>query len=136
MSRINANPLQGLRMLIAEDNFLIGEAMREILIDLECSVVGPIDDLDEVLSAIHASDIEGALLDVQLGEANILPAASELAARGIPFILTTGRQNLADLPALLANAPLLTKPFDARRLETMMMSDAFLARIGEALRRH
>ena len=136
MSRINANPLQGLRMLIAEDNFLIGEAMREILIDLECSVVGPIDDLDEVLSAIHASDIEGALLDVQLGEANILPAASELAARGIPFILTTGRGSLADLPALLANAPLLTKPFDARRLETMMMSDAFLARIGEARRRH
>ena len=131
MDQIEINALRGLRVLIAEDDFLIGGAMREILIDLECEVVGPIGDLAEVLRTIQTGGIDAALLDVQLGQANVLPAANELAARGIPFILTTGRTNLADLPGLLLNAPLLTKPFDAPRLE-MTMRGAFLAPVAIA----
>jgi len=122
MSRIAADPPRGLRVLVAEDNLLIGEFIRQILIDLECTVIGPLDDVEEVLRTIQASDLDGALLDVQLGEASIYPAASELALRGIPFILATGRGSLADLPALLASAPILTKPFGVPQLEAIMGS--------------
>jgi CheY-like chemotaxis protein len=121
MGQIATNPLRGLRVLIAEDNFLVSELMRQVLIDLECTVIGPVDDVAGALHAIRGTnDIDGALLDVQLGEDDIFPAANALALRGIPFVLTTGRANLIGLPALLANAPLLTKPFDLRGLEDMM----------------
>jgi DNA-binding response OmpR family regulator len=128
MSQGATNPLLGLRILIAEDNWLIGEAVQQILMDLGCVVVGPFDDVGEVLASIRTTAMDGALLDVQLGDANILPAASELASRAIPFILATGRGSLADLPELLANAPLLSKPFDASQLERLVRS-TFLPRI-------
>jgi DNA-binding response OmpR family regulator len=115
-------------VLVAEDNLLIGEFIRLILIDLGCAVVGPLDDLDETLRAIQANDLDGALLDVQVGKANILLAANELKLRGIPFILATGRGSLHGLPSLLASAPLLAKPFDVQRLEEMV-SRTFRSRV-------
>jgi len=84
-----------------------------------------------VLRTIASCELDAALLDVRFGEASILPAAIALKAKKIPYILTTGSRDLTDLPALLANAPLLTKPFDARRLE-MMMGTALLASDGAA----
>ncbi len=131
---VKPNLPDGLRVLIAEDNFLIGDCMRLILLDLNCIVIGPVEDVDDVLRTIQTDDIDGALLDIQLGDENIYPAASELAARGIPFILATGRRDLTDLPALLANAPLLTKPFDAPHLEKMIGA-TFRPRVGDAQRR-
>jgi DNA-binding NtrC family response regulator len=123
MGEIASNSFQGLHVLVAEDNFILSELVRQVLVDLHCSVIGPIDDLTGTLAAIRSSKhIDGALLDVQLGEENILPAAQELALRGVPFILTTGHANLVGLPALLANAPLLTKPFDLQGLQDMMKS--------------
>ncbi len=123
--------LQGLRVLIAEDNWIIGESLREILVGLGCVAMGPVAELDEVMSAIEAGGFDAALLDIHLGDANILPAAAELASREIPFILTTGGRSPGCLPALLARAPCLSKPFDAQRLEKAMAA-AFLPRAGPA----
>jgi len=117
--QIATNPLHGVRVLVADDNLLISELIGQMLHDLECTVIGPVNGLDETLQAIQTNDFDGALLDVQLGETNVFPAANELAKRGIPFLLMTGRADLNDEPALLAEAPLLTKPFDLRQLEDM-----------------
>lgn len=112
--------LRGLRVLIAEDNFLIGETLREILLGFGCAVVGPIADLQGVMSEIESAEIDAALLDVQLGDANILPAAFALADRGVPFIVTTGGGKSMNLPSVLAQAPHLNKPFSAQQLEMTM----------------
>jgi CheY-like chemotaxis protein len=120
MSEATKGALPGVCVLVAEDNLLSGEFIRQILVDLGCTVVGPMDGLNETLRAIQTNDLDGALLDVQLGDANIYPAAHELALRGIPFILLTGRSSLFGLPSLLARAPLLTKPFDVSLLEVMV----------------
>ncbi len=85
-------------------------------------MIGPVRNLDEALRTIRTNDIDGALLGVQLGEVSIYPAVSELALRGIPFILVTGQGNLGGFPALLGNAPLSTKPFKVQQLEDMMSS--------------
>lgn len=124
--------LRGLRVLIAEDNFLIGESLRDLLVDLGCVVIGPVPDLGDVMSVIKAGGFDAALLDIHLGDANILPAAAELASLGIPFIVTSGGGSPVGLPTLLARAPRLDKPFDARRLEEAM-DGAFLPRGGVAL---
>lgn len=108
------------RVLVVEDNFLIGEFMRQILDGLDYVVVGPVPTLGEALLAIETVDLDGALIDVQIGDETAAPAAEELASRGVPFILTTGRGSRAGLPAVLANAPLLAKPFEVWQLEAMV----------------
>lgn len=120
MSWRTTSPLRGLRVMVAEDELLISQLIREILLHLECSVIGPVRTLDEALRSIRTNDIDGALLDVQLGEESIYPAANELALRRIPFILMTGHRTLGGSPALLRDAPLLTKPFKVQELEAMM----------------
>ena len=67
--RTATNLFRGLRVLVAEDDLLIAQLIGNILVSLGCTVIGPVDDLDEALQAIRTNDIDGALLDVQLGEA-------------------------------------------------------------------
>jgi DNA-binding response OmpR family regulator len=122
MNRKPTSPLSGLRVLVAEDELLISQFIREILLDLGCAVVGPVRNLGDALHAIGTDDIDGALLDVQLGEASIEPVANDLALRRIPFILMTGRRDLGGSAAALSTAPVLTKPFNVRQLEDMMSS--------------
>ncbi len=117
--------------MVAEDDWFISQMIREILLDLGCTVIGPIRTLDEALRAIRANEIDGALLDVQLGKVSVYPAASELALRGIPFILLTGHRSLDRPPAIAANAPLLTKPFTIRQLEDTMRSVFLFRERGE-----
>ena len=112
--------LRGLRVLIAEDDFLIGGLLRDLLESLGCVVIGPASDLDELITMIEADGFDAALLEVRLGDANVFPAASKLASLGVPFILTSGGSNWAGLPAVLANAPRVNKPYDAEALELAM----------------
>ena len=123
--------MKGLRVLVADDNLLVTDFVQQILTDLGCRVIGPANDLEEALHAVKTYKIDAAVLDVQFGDANILAVAQELEARDIPFILTTGRGDLADLPALLANAQVVSKPFDVGRLERVMRR-AFAAHIDAA----
>jgi DNA-binding response OmpR family regulator len=117
-----AGALSGLRVIVAEDQVLIALLLREILVSLGCTVIGPTDALDKALRAIRENEIDGALLDLNLGSARIDPAASELALRKVPFIVMTGQGSLRGYPALLAGAPLLSKPFKLQQLEDMMIA--------------
>jgi CheY-like chemotaxis protein len=121
MSQSASGALHGLRVLVAEDNVLIGAFIRQILEDIGCAVVGPFEGLEEVLGAIRLTPIDGALLDLELDGVCVLPAASALAERGIPFILATGQTSPAGLPALLAGAPFLTKPFEPAMLAALVL---------------
>jgi DNA-binding response OmpR family regulator len=123
--------LRGLRVLIAEDNRLIGQLLREMLEGLGCVVIGPIADLAELMVALEAGGFDAALLDVQLGDANVFPAASKLESLGVPFIVTSGGGNWASLPPILARAPRLDKPYDGEELE-LAMDAAFRPRAGGA----
>ena len=122
MSGTPTSPLRGLRVLVAEDELLISQLIHKILVFLECTVIGPVGNADEALRAIRTNGIDGALLDVQLGETSVYPVIDELIQRGIPFILVTGQGNLGGSPALVGGAPVLTKPFRVQQLENMMRS--------------
>ena len=131
MSQKATSSLRGLRVLVAEDELLISEFIGDILFSLECAVIGPVRNLTEAMRAISTNDVDAALLDVQLGDANVYPAANELKLRNIPFILTTGYENLSGYPALLASAPLLTKPFNVHQLLNMLNRTFLLRDRGE-----
>jgi len=116
MSRNLPNSLRGRRVLVAEDEFLICKLIGRMLQHLDCTVVGPAHNLSEVLQTIRTSEIDAALLDVQLGDDDVYPAAKELRRRNIPFVLETGYRDLDGSPQLLRDAPRLTKPFNEQQL--------------------
>ena len=135
MSPRPTQSLHGLRILLAEDHVLLADFIQEILRSLDCTVIGPVGTLEAALRAIDTHAIDGGLLDVTLGAHSIYPAARELAARSIPFIMMTGHTNLDAFPALLGGAPRLVKPFRLQQMEDMM-ARTFRARNPAETGRH
>lgn len=91
-----------------------------MLREFGCEIVGPVSTVATALQAIGDSALDGALLDMNLRGEHILPAAEELSARGVPFLLVTGYAGNSGSVATLDNAPRLTKPFSLQRLEAAM----------------
>lgn len=116
--------LRGLRVLVAEDEALILMEIEGMLEDIGCQIVGPVASVDAAMAAIRQNDLDGALLDLSLHGERITPAAEELVARGVRFILCTGYGRNPDDEPAIRDAPRLAKPFTLDGLRTAM-TDAF-----------
>jgi CheY-like chemotaxis protein len=116
MMSVPDNPdLQGLRILIVEDMLLVAEVIAEELQDRGCRVVGPAARLAQGLALATESDLDGALLDVNLAGERCFPIADELSKRAIPYVFLTGYGD-AGIPPSYQHAPRLAKPFEPRAL--------------------
>lgn len=113
--------LEGLSVLVAEDNFLIAMSLANDLQDLGCAVVGPFARVDMCLAAAETAQIDGAILDVNLVGGEVYPVAEALRSREIPFIFCTGLVETA-LPASFRDRPYLTKPFERGALADLMVN--------------
>ena len=83
--------LKGRRLLLVEDDFLIAYDFAESLRALGADVLGPVGNIDDALDLIaETPDIDGAVLDLNLGGEMSYPIADALAERSIPFVFTTG----------------------------------------------
>jgi DNA-binding LytR/AlgR family response regulator len=119
--------LQGLRILVAEDETLVLMEIEYMLRELECEIAGPVSTVGAAVTAVRQNDLDGALLDINLRGERIAPAAAELLTRGVPFILCTGYASGAGDERVLKDAPRLHKPFSLHSLGAAM-SDAFARR--------
>lgn len=108
-------PSEQKRVLLVEDETLVAMMMREMLIDLGYTVVGPMNDKDSALTAAKQSSIDCAVLDLNLDGFASYPIADELAARAIPFLFLTGYDKEA-VDRRYASVPLLQKPVDEQSL--------------------
>jgi CheY-like chemotaxis protein len=84
--------LDGLRVLVVEDEALVSMLLEAMLEDLGCVVVGPAGRLAEAVKLMEA-DIDGihvALLDVNVAGEQVFPVAQALKAAGKPFAFSTG----------------------------------------------
>ena len=114
-------PLAGMRILLVEDEFAVAEATAWLLSSLGGDVVGPVGKLDRAVTLAAAEALDGALLDVNLNGAAVFPVADALAARGVPFVFSTGYDSL-DLPERFRAAPCLEKPHDPFQLERRLVA--------------
>ena len=120
-------PLEGLRVLVVEDNLLLAEVTRLLLEDSGCEVVGPAGRLARGLRLAQDQAIDGAILDINLHGEMSFPIAELLHARAVPFIFVTGYEDRAIVPMAFRAAPRLDKPVtDEQLLEAMV--GAFLAK--------
>jgi PAS domain S-box-containing protein len=108
---VPARSLPGPRkVLLVEDEVLVGMQMRWALENAGFEVQGPVAFVDEALASLSRSTPDVALLDVNLAGERSFPVAEALLQRSIPFAFCTGYSGTADLPSHLREVRILDKP--------------------------
>jgi DNA-binding response OmpR family regulator len=102
--------LEGIRVLVVEDEFLIATLIEDMLVSAGCMVAGPIPRLSEALDAVDRGTFDAAVLDINLGGDRVYPVADALSRRNVPFVFVTGYSSGA-LPSEYDERPRLCKPF-------------------------
>ena len=102
--------LDGLKVLVVEDEMMVSMLIEDMLTDLGCTIVGPASRLDEALQLAGEAELDCAVLDVNLGGQPIFPLADLLRAKGAPFAFATGYGD-AGLRDVDKGSPVLQKPF-------------------------
>lgn len=122
--------VEGLRVLVVEDEALLSMLVEDALSDLGCIVVGPFMQLDAAAPVVRdrAQPIDLAMLDVEVGGELSFPLADELRARQVPVVFTTGHDDTA-IEERWRVAPMLRKPFSDEELQRVVI-DIGTARLG------
>jgi CheY-like chemotaxis protein len=107
------------RVLIVEDEALVGMALEDALEFLGIDVAGVAGTVDEALLHVESDQFDGAILDVQLHGKTVLPVAELLERRGIPFVFATG-YGKSGVPEKYRDAPVLQKPFMPAELKDVL----------------
>jgi len=102
--------LEGVRVLVVEDEFLVATLIEDMLESAGCVVAGPISRVAEALDAVGHECYDAAVLDVNLAGDRVDPVAEALSRRNIPFVFVTG-YGIGALPGEFAGRPRLCKPF-------------------------
>jgi DNA-binding NtrC family response regulator len=110
------NPLDGLRILLAEDEGLIALEFEQMLMDFGCEVLGPVASLEAVLENAEGGSCDGALLDINLRGRQIFEILPKLQRLGLRLILTSGYDDVTLFPPPFRAVPRIPKPFDQREL--------------------
>ncbi len=106
-------PLEGLAILILEDELLAALELADIVRALGANVIGPAGTLREAEQCAKQSALDGAILDVKIDHKTSLQLAADLIDSGVPVVLATGYE--ADmLPENFAETPRLMKPYSSK----------------------
>ena len=98
-----------LKVLVVEDESLVALDIENMLEEMGCKVVASVPRLVRALELASRLDFDLAVLDINLAGEVVYPLAFRLAARGIPFVFSTG-YSTASLPPELSDRPILKKP--------------------------
>jgi len=111
----------GKRVMVVEDEALVAMVVSEYLTEMGFTVVGPFSRLDLAMAALKNSDVNAAVLDINLGGEMVYPLADVLLGTGVPFVFVTG-YGAAVLGSRYANVPVLQKPINRQTLQRIFVS--------------
>jgi CheY-like chemotaxis protein len=114
--------VRGRRLLLIEDETLVGMMMYDTLTDLGFDVVGPINTMAEAAKAVEHGEFDAAILDVNLNGEFIYPLADIVTSRGLPFVFVTG-YSAEGLEPRFSKVPVLQKPIEMERLQEIFVRD-------------
>jgi two-component SAPR family response regulator len=116
MVRPQSTLLDGCRLLIVEDEFLLAIDLCRTLEALGAQVLGPVGSLSEAMTLIEVEKrIDCAVLDINLGGERSYPLADLLLEKGVEIIFTTG-YDISAIPDRYAGIRRYEKPFDTATL--------------------
>jgi light-regulated signal transduction histidine kinase (bacteriophytochrome)/CheY-like chemotaxis protein len=97
--------------LIVEDNLFIAIDAEDILRKAGADMVLIARNVAEALSILKNQRPSFALLDINLGTETSMPIAHALMEQGVIFAFGTGYGDAVELPASLAQVPVVSKPY-------------------------
>jgi CheY-like chemotaxis protein len=106
---LNTANLQGSRILVVDDEFLIAIVIEEMLRDAGCEIVSA-NTLNSALDGAAHESLSAALLDVRLGTKTTEAVADLLAERSVPFLFYSGQALPQCIRSKHPDAKVLTKP--------------------------
>lgn len=106
------------RVLLAEDEVIIGMMVREFLVEFGVFVIGPCSSLKDTAAAA-GDKLDCAILDLNLGGDSVYPIADALIARGVPIAFVTG-YGRESVDGRFSAVPVLQKPISRENLESCL----------------
>ena len=108
--------LTGLKVFAVEDESLVAMQLEDMLYDFGCEVVGVAMRLNRALEMAAAlSEIQCAVLDVNIGGDKVYPVAERLRDRSVPIVFATGYGRVG-VNAEWQFCPIVQKPYTAGEL--------------------
>lgn len=98
------------RVLIVEDESVVGLHLTAILEDMGCEVIGPASLAITALPIALHKQLDAAVLDILLVDQAVTPVADALARKGVPFAFVTSYSR-DYLPRAHRDRPYIRKPF-------------------------
>lgn len=118
---MTAKGLDGMRVLVIEDEALVAMLIEDILADLGCIVAGTATRLEEAIGLAGSLAFDVAILDMNLDGFRTDSVAEALAERGIPFLFATGYGS-GGVPEAFRGVPVLPKPFGEGQLRRTLLA--------------
>jgi len=119
---MSGESLQGLRVLIVEDEAMIAMLIEDLLAELGASPVKTVSSISEASRVLgEAIPLDMAILDVNLHGQATFPLADLLLERGIPFVFATG-YSAAGMPERFSGVPVLQKPFELEQMKRALLA--------------
>ncbi len=116
-----AEPLQGLRVLVVEDETLVAMLIEEYLADFGCVVAGSVRRVAKGLQVLKDLEVDAAVLDLNVAGESVSPIADVLGQRNVPFIFASG-YGIKGVEERWAGRPVLQKPFSAKELHAALLA--------------
>jgi CheY-like chemotaxis protein len=113
--------LNGMRVLVVEDEAAISMLLEDMLMDFGCEVVGPAARLASAVEFARNESFGLAILDVNLAGEAIYPVAEILVERAIPFVFSTGYGG-AGIKDPFRDRPVVQKPFSQHELKKTLLT--------------
>ena len=111
--------LDGLTVLVVEDESIISFLLEDMLVTLGCGDVCHAGSVATALNRIGDEPPDIAVLDVNLAGEPAFPIAEALKELGVPFVFATG-YGAAGLPLDWAAHPVVQKPFTIDGLQAAL----------------
>jgi CheY-like chemotaxis protein len=117
--------LDGLKVLVIEDETIVAMLLEQMLEELNCEVAGVAGQVTAATELARSIDVDVAILDMNLAGQKVDPVARALAERQVPFVFASGYGEDGLTPEWRGR-PVLPKPF---RLD--QLRDALAAATAE-----
>jgi CheY-like chemotaxis protein len=129
--------LNGKRIVVVEDDYLLATDICRELRDLGATVLGPAPTPFYATQLIGRRKIDAAVLDVRLHGTDVFSVADLLQGQGVPILFATAYDRKA-LPQRFQKFSLLEKPLDRKKLisEIVAMTKRPTVRIPSIVQWH
>jgi CheY-like chemotaxis protein len=119
----STHALAGKVVLVAEDEYMLADAIEAAIRSAGGAVLGPFPTVVEALDNLARAERQpdAAALNISLLDGASYPVAAELQRRGVPFVFASA-SSIASIPASFARVPLVAKPYAAYQVVQALSS--------------